>query len=111
MLVVEFFLFKFYVFIFIYLLLAVLGLCCCAGFSLVAASGGFSPVVVQGLLTAMASLVGEHRLWSTPPSAVAGPSVVPCPSPGDLPNPGIKPGSPVWQAASLLSEPPGRPLI
>ena len=29
------------------------------------------------------------------------------PSPGDLPNPGIKPGSPTWQADSLLSEPPG----
>ena len=27
-------------------------------------------------------------------------------SPGDLPNPGIKPGSPVWQADSLPSEPP-----
>ena len=31
------------------------------------------------------------------------------PSPGDLPNPGIKPGSPVLQADSLLSEPPGKP--
>ena len=26
-------------------------------------------------------------------------------SPGDLPGPGIKPGSPTWQADSLLSEP------
>ena len=26
------------------------------------------------------------------------------PSPGDLPDPGIKPGSPAWQADSLLSE-------
>ena len=31
-----------------------------------------------------------------------------CPS-GDLPNPGIKPRSPVLQADSLLSEPPGKP--
>ena len=57
MLVVEFFLFKFYVFIFIYLLLAVLGLCCCAGFSPVAASRGYS-------LVAVASLAVELGLWS-----------------------------------------------
>ena len=31
---------------------------------------------------------------------------LPFPSPGDLPNSGIKPGSPVWQADSLPSEPP-----
>ena len=31
------------------------------------------------------------------------------PSPGDLPDPGIKPGSPTLQAASLPSEPPGKP--
>ena len=33
-------------------------------------------------------------------------SGVPFPSPGDLLNPGIKPGSPAFQADSLLSEPP-----
>ena len=32
------------------------------------------------------------------------------PSPGDLPNPGIKPRSPAWQADTLTSEPPGKPL-
>ena len=32
------------------------------------------------------------------------------PSPGDLPDPGIEPMSPVLQAASLLFEPPGKPL-
>ena len=32
---------------------------------------------------------------------------LPCPPPGDLPNPGIKPGSPMLQADSLPSEPPG----
>ena len=31
------------------------------------------------------------------------------PPPGDLPDPGIEPGSPVLQADSLLSEPPGKP--
>ena len=30
-------------------------------------------------------------------------------SPGDLPNPGIEPRSPVLQADSLPSEPPGKP--
>ena len=33
-----------------------------AGFSLVVARGGCSPVVMQGLLTEVASLVGEHGL-------------------------------------------------
>ena len=31
-------------------------------------------------------------------------------SPGDLPNPGIKPRSPILQADSLPSEPPGKLL-
>ena len=30
--------------------MAVLGLCCCVGFSLVSESGGYSPVAVWGLL-------------------------------------------------------------
>ena len=34
---------------------------------------------------------------------------LPCPSPGDRPNPGIKPRSPALQAASLQSDPPGKP--
>ena len=36
-------------------------------------------------------------------------SGLPFPSPGDLPDPGIKPRSPVLQADSLPSEPPGKP--
>ena len=48
--------------VFIYLFLAVLGLCCCAGISLVAESGSYSPVAVHGLLMVVASLVAEHRL-------------------------------------------------
>ena len=48
----------FYVFIF----LAALGLRCSEGFSLVVESGSCSPVVVCGLLIAVASLVSEHRL-------------------------------------------------
>ena len=37
-------------------------------------------------------------------------SGLPFPSPGDLPDPGIKPGSPTFQADSLTSEPPGKPI-
>ena len=46
----------------LFLFLVVLGLCCCVGFSLVAANGGYSLVVVCGLLTVVASLVAEYRL-------------------------------------------------
>ena len=47
------------------LLLAVLGVHCCAGFALVAVSGGYTPVALQGFLVAVASLVVEHhsRSW------------------------------------------------
>ena len=44
-----------------YLLLAVLGLHCFEGFSLVVASGGYSLVAVHGLLTVVASLVTELK--------------------------------------------------
>ena len=35
----------------------------------------------------------------------------PCPPPGDLPNPGTEPRSPVLQADSLPSEPPGNTMF
>ena len=38
-------------------------------------------------------------------------SGLPCPSPGDLPNPEVEPKSPALQADSLLSEPPGKPVV
>ena len=38
-------------------------------------------------------------------------SGLPFPSPGDRPNPGIKPGSPILQADSLSTEPPGKLLL
>ena len=44
--------------LFTYFSMAVLGLHCCAGFSLVVASGGYPLVVAHGLL--VASLVLEH---------------------------------------------------
>ena len=37
-------------------------------------------------------------------------SELPFPSPGDLLDPGIKPGSPAWQADSILLEPAGKPI-
>ena len=46
--------------LFIFLFLAMLGLYCCAGFSLVVESGGYSLVAVQRLLTKVTSLVTEH---------------------------------------------------
>ena len=55
--------------------LAVLGLCCCMGFSLVASSRSYSLVVVCGLLIAVASLVAEHRLYDERASVVAAPGL------------------------------------
>ena len=48
----------------IYLLLSMRGLHRWVGFSLGAASGGYSLVGVHGLLVAVASLVVEHKFWS-----------------------------------------------
>ena len=42
--------------------LAVLGLHCCADFSLVVVGGGYALAVVHRLLIAVASLVAKHRL-------------------------------------------------
>ena len=54
---------KYFIYIYdLFLFLAVLGLCCCVGFSLVAASGRYSLVAVHRLLTAVAPLVAEHWL-------------------------------------------------
>ena len=60
---------------FFFHLLAVLGLCGCVGFYLVAASRGYSLVVVHRLLIAVASLVAEHGLQGTQASAVAAPGL------------------------------------
>ena len=45
-----------------FIYLAVLGLCCYAGFSLAVTSGGYSLVAVHGLIMVVAALVAEHRL-------------------------------------------------
>ena len=47
-------------FLSIYVFLSMLSFCCCAGFSLVVASRGYTLVVVRGLLIVVASLVAEH---------------------------------------------------
>ena len=49
-----------------------LGLCFTRAFSLVVVSGGFSLVVVRGLLFAVASLVAEHGLLSLQASEALG---------------------------------------
>ena len=54
------YIFIFCINLFIYLFLAVLGLRCCEGFSLVAASGGYSLLAVHGLLIVVTALVVEH---------------------------------------------------
>ena len=66
-------------------------------------------------------LLSRIRLFATPWTVAyqAPPSMgfsrqeywsgVPFPSPGDLPDPGIEPGSPIFQADALTSEPPGKP--
>ena len=52
---------SFFIYI-IYLFLAVLGLCCCTGFSPVVASRVYSLVAAHRLLIVVASLVAEHGL-------------------------------------------------
>ena len=65
-----------------------LGLCCCAGFSL-AVARGYSLVAGHELLIAVASLVGEHGLYGMQASVVVAHGLM-----FDLPGPGIKSVSP-----------------
>ena len=53
--------------------MAVLGLGCCTGFSLVVESRGYSVVVVHGLLIVVTSLV-EHMLYGVWASVVLVPA-------------------------------------
>ena len=48
--------------VFFFFFLAVLGLCCCKGFSQVVASRGYFLVAVCGLLITVAFLVAEYSL-------------------------------------------------
>ena len=56
------------------------------------------------LLLLLLSRVRRVRLCATP-------WTVDFTSPGDLPYPGIKPRSPALKVDSLLSEPPGKPIV
>jgi len=53
--------------------LAVLGVCCSAGFSLAGESCGYALVVKLQLLLAVVSLVAEHGLSDTPALVVVAP--------------------------------------
>ena len=57
----------------VYLFLTGLSLRCCAGYSLVAASGSCSLLVVHEFLIVEASLGAEHRLCGSQASVVAAP--------------------------------------
>ena len=74
-----------------------LGLHCCTGFCLVAASGGYSLVAVHRLPIEVASLVAEHRLGSCGTWALLLQSM------WDLPGSGLEPWSHLlyWQLDSL----------
>ena len=56
-----------------YLFVAVLGLHCCRGFSLIVASGSYSLVIERRLLILVAFLSVEHGLWSMRASVVLAP--------------------------------------
>ena len=60
----------FFKYLFFFYLLAILGLGCCVGFSLVVASGGYSLAAVHGLPIAVVSLV-EHGLEGEQASVIA----------------------------------------
>ena len=107
----------------IYLFLAVQGVCCCAVFALVVASGGYSFVAVCRLLIALASLVVEHglqelqhlgaivaapRSWSTGSLNVVL-RVQLLHGTWHLPESGIEPASPALAGGFVTTESPGKP--
>ena len=67
------FAFLFFLILFNRLVLAVLGLCCCVGFSLVETSRSYSLIVGLRLLNAATSFAAEHRPWGTWASVIAAP--------------------------------------
>ena len=107
-----------------------LGVHCCSDFSLVVAGGGYSPVGLCGLLTAVASLPAELRLQGAQASLVATHGLSSCSSQAlehrlsscgarpscsvacwDLPGPGIEPVSPVLAGGFFTTEPSGKPVL
>ena len=60
------------IWLFVVVVVVALGLCCCTRvFSVTVESGGYSPVVMHGLLIAVASSVAKHRLQGIQASVVA----------------------------------------
>ena len=98
--------------------MAVLGLCCYTGFSLVVASGGNPLVAAGGLLTAVALLVAEHRHsgFSSCGSQALEHEFNSCAtwaqlrcSMWGLPGLGMEPVSPALAGRFLITGPPGKP--
>ena len=127
--ILYFYVFSFFIFlIFIYLFLAVLGLHCYAGFSLIMTSGGSSLIAVWGLLFALASsccvssrAFQPQQLWHLGSIAVA-PGLrsqakqQSCTGWAALRHvrssrPGIESTSPAVASGFLTTEPPGKPLL
>ena len=114
-----------FIILFIYLFLAVLGLCCCLGFSLVMASGGHSSfwcprLLLQWLLFSWgmgstrvrASVVAAHELSSCS-LPVLEHRLSSCGARAymwGLPGPGIKPMSPALAGRFFTTESPGKPI-
>ena len=112
--------------LFIYLFLAVLGLHCCAGFALVAASGIYSLVVVHRLLIpgpllsqsvgSRASVVAAHELSSYGSQSLEhrlngyGAWAKVLPTTWDRPGLGIKPVSPALTGGFFTTVPPRKLL-
>ena len=92
------------------LFLAVLGLHCCAGFSLVVASRGCSLVLVCRLLIAVAFLFAEHGLQGAPASVVVAHRLSCSVACGIFPDRGSNPCLLHWQVYSLLPSHQGSPL-
>ena len=76
------------------------------GPSVVAASGGYSPAAVCGLLTAVASLVLEQGLQGTQASVVVAHELS---CMWDLPRPGTEPVSSTLAGGFFTNGPPGKP--
>ena len=102
----------------IYLLLALLGVFIAApGLSLVALSGGYSLVVVHGLLTTVAFFVVEHGLsgWDSQAlehglSGCGTWALLLC-GMWDLPGSGIKLVLPTFRGRFLTAGPPEKPTV
>ena len=78
------------------------------GLSLVVASRGYSLVAVHRLLIAVASLVAEHGLQSTQPSAVVAYGLSCLVTCGIFLDQGLNPASPTLSGGFLTTGPPGR---